>query len=216
MRVSSKGYRDGDPIAADSQRASQEVVMKTSMNIAAALAAAIVCGSSPVLAATHSDYTKSYPLQTLKTFEFKQQHRISRDPLANNELWANDVREAVRNDLAGHGIEQATNGKPDFYVAFYVGLQDRYDVNYVPYGLPVFHRGFRTGWWGWPRGYDVWAVPYTQSTVIVDIIDAHTNQLVWRGYDTDTLNAKNPDKTLSKAVDNVLSRFYHDARKANA
>jgi len=77
----------------------------------------------------------------------------------------------------------------------------------------VFHRGFRTGWWGWPRGYDVWAVPYTESTVIVDMIDAHTNQLVWRGYDNDTLNTKNPDKTLSKAVDNVLARFYHDVRK---
>ena len=116
--------------------------------------------------------------------------------------------------IAPHGIVEATNGNPDFYVAFYVGLDDRYDLNHVGYGLPVFHRGFRTGWWGWPRGYDVWAVPYTESTVIVDVIDAHTNQLVWRGYDTDTLNTKNPDKTLTKAVDNVLSRFYHDAKDA--
>ena len=108
---------------------------------------------------------------------------------------------------------EATNGSPDFYVAFYVGLKDRSDINEVGYGLPVFHRGFRTGWWGWPRGYDVWAVPYTESTVIVDVIDAHTNQLVWRGYDSDTLNTKNPPKTLSKAVDNVLARFYRDARK---
>jgi hypothetical protein len=187
--------------------------MKTSMTIAAsALALGILAGSSSALAATHSDFTKSYPLQTLKTFAFKQQHRISRDPLANNEIWANDVREAIRSDLRTHGMIEATNANPDFYVAFYVGLQDRYDLNYMGYGLPVFHRGFRTGWWGWPRGYDVWAVPYTESTMIVDVIDAHTNQLVWRGYDTDTLNTKNADKTLTKAVDKVLARFYHDAR----
>ena len=59
----------------------------------------------------------------------------------------------------------------------------------------------------------MWAVPYTESTVIVDVIDARTNQLVWRGYDTNTLNIGEPEKTLTKAVDSVLSRFYHDARK---
>jgi hypothetical protein len=36
--------------------------------------------------AAHSDYTKSFPLQALKTFEFKDQRRISRDPLANNDI----------------------------------------------------------------------------------------------------------------------------------
>jgi hypothetical protein len=181
---------------------------------ASALALAVLAVSSSALAATHSDFTKSYPLQTLKSFQFKPQHRISRDPLADNEIWANDVRQAIRSDLANHGIVEATNANPDFYVAFYVGLKDGYDVNYLGYGLPVFHRGFRSGWWGWPRGYDAWSVPFTESTVIVDVIDAHTNQLVWRGYDTDTLNTKDPDKTLTKAVDHVLSRFYHDSKEA--
>jgi hypothetical protein len=181
-----------------------------------AVALAVLAGSGSALAATHSDYSKSYQLQSLKTFEFKQQHRISRDPLADNEIWANDVREALRNDLSSHGLTEVRNGDPDFYVAFYVGLKDRYDIDSVGYGLPVFHRGFRGEWWGWPRGYNVWAVPYTESTLIVDVIDAHTNQLVWRGYDSDTLNMGNPDKTLTKAVDKVLSLFYHDAKEGHA
>jgi hypothetical protein len=181
-----------------------------------AVALALLAGSGSALAETHSDYTKSYQLQSLKTFAFKQQHRFSRDPLANNDIWANDVREALRNDLSTHGLTEATNGNPDFYVAFYVGLQDRYDIDSVGYGLPFAGRGFRGAWWGWPRGYDVWAVPYKESTVIVDVIDAHTNQLVWRGYDSDTLNMGNPDKTLTKAVDKVMSRFYHDAKETHA
>ena len=173
---------------------------------------AILVSGAPAFAAAHSDYTKSFPLQTLKTFQFKDQRRISRDPLADNAIWAADVRDAIRRDLTAHGIVEATSAPPDFYVAFYVGLKDRYDMRYMDYGMPVFHRGFRTGWWGWPRGYNVWSVPYTESTVIVDVIDAHTNQLVWRGHDIDTLNTGNPGKTLDKAVDNVLARFYHDAR----
>ena len=180
------------------------------------LALAMMAGSSPAFASAHSDFTKSFPLQTLKTFEFKYQHRISRDPLANNDIWATDIRDAISTDLKAHGLTEAQNGRPDFYVAYYVGLKERYDISGVGYGLPVFHRGLRRGWWGWPDGYDVWAVPYTESTLIVDVVDAHTNQLVWRGYDTDTLNMDKPDKALTKAVDDVLSRFYHDAKETRA
>ena len=180
-----------------------------------AVGLALLVGSGSALASAHSDYTKSFPLQTLKTFEFKDQRRISRDPLANNAIWANDVKDAIRSDLSEARHGRGTSGAPDFYVAFYVGLRDRYDMKYVDYGMPVFHRGFRRAWWGWPRGYDAWAVPYTQSTVIVDVIDARTNQLVWRGHDIDTLNTDHPDKTLSKAVDNVMARFYHDARTSS-
>ena len=177
--------------------------------ITALLLAAVVAGAVPAFAQTHSDFSNTFGKQGMKTFAFENQRRISRDPLANNGIWANDVRDAVRRDLTNHGYVEATNGRADFRVAFYVGLKDRYDVNTIGYGMP----GFRRGFFGWPRGYDVWAVPYTESTVIVDIIDAHTNQLVWRGYDTGTLNTGNPAKTLDSAVDHVMSRLSHDVAK---
>jgi len=179
--------------------------------VALALGMALILGSSPVCASTHSDFSKSFPLQSLKTFEFKDQHRISRDPLANNEIWAGDVRDAIRKDLSEHGYAEATNQQPNFYVAYYVGLRDRYDVGTMGYGLPVIHR---RGWWGWAGAYDVWSVPYTESTLIVDVIDAKTNQLVWRGYDTDTLNTGKPEKTLDSAVDHIVSRLNHDSKRS--
>jgi hypothetical protein len=184
-------------------------IMKTA---ALVLGATLIAGASSASAATHSDFTRSFPLQTLKTFEFKDQRRISHDPLANNEIWANDVRDAIRKDLTDHGFAEATNDRPDFSVAYYVGLKDRYDISSIGYGLPLFHRRFG-GWWGWPRGDDVWSVPYTESTLIVDVIDAKTNQLVWRGYDTDTLNHGKPEKTLDKAVDHVVSRLSRDMKE---
>lgn len=178
------------------------------------LGLALVAAAGSAAAATHSDFSRTFPLDALKTFEFKPQRRISRDPLANNSLWAEDVRAAIRGNLEERGLRESLDGRPDFYVAFYVGLKERYDVNAVDYGMPLFGRGRRGGWRGWPGGYDVWSVPYTESTLILDVIDAHTNQLVWRGYDTGTLDAGHPDRTLARAVDNVLSRFRHDRQKA--
>lgn len=69
-------------------------------------------------------------------------------------------------------------------------------------------RRLRGAWaWGWPNGVDVGSVPYTDSTLIVDIIDGKTKQLIWRGYDTNTIDMENPDKRLDKAVDSLVTRF---------
>lgn len=177
------------------------------------LAGAVLTAVSPAFAGSHSDFTKSFPLQTLQTFQFKDQDRISRDPLANNSIWAANIKDEIRSNLISHGLAEASHGQPaDFYVTYYIGLKERDNINAAPYGLSVIH-GYRGGWLGGPRAYAVWTVPYTESTLMVDVIDAHSNQLVWRGYDSDTLNADKPDKTLDKAVDNVMSRFFHDVKE---
>jgi len=54
---------------------------------------------------------------------------------------------------------------------------------------------------------DVWNIPYTKSTLVLDIIDAETNQLVWRGYDTETINFNKSEKTIRKSVENLVERF---------
>jgi hypothetical protein len=171
--------------------------------------AALTLAAASAHADTNSYFAKQYSFKTLKTWDFKQQRRISRDPIANNPIWADDIRNNFAGELQKRGFERMTTGKPDFYVAFYVGLKERYDVRYMDYGFPGF-RGRRFGGWGWPRDIDVWRVPYTDSTLIVDIIDARTNQLVWRGYDTNTIDMKNPDKRLDKAAESLIKKFVKD------
>jgi hypothetical protein len=175
------------------------------------LALAVLAGSGSAFAATHSDFTKRFPLQALKTFQFKEQGRISRDPLINAS-WSNNLQTAIRGDLSAHGRTEAVGGAPDFYVAYSVGLKHRWyeDWDSVSYGLPIFEPDIRNSWLDWRSGYDAWAVPYTESTVTIDIIDARTNQLVWRGDASETLNPRKPEKTLSSAVHHVLAKFYRD------
>lgn len=76
-------------------------------------------------------------------------------------------------------------------------------------GMMVPHRR----WWGWPGVYDVSSARYTESTLIIEVIDAKTNQLVWRGYDSVALHSGNPEPTLDSAVDHIVSRLAHDTRK---
>ena len=56
----------------------------------------------------------------------------------------------------------------------------------------------------------MWRIPYKESTLVVDVIDPHTNQLVWRGYDTETIDFDKSEKTIHKSVENLAKRFKHD------
>lgn len=180
--------------------------------IISAIALTGALSATGAFAETHSDFNKAYDLAALNTFDFKPQMRISRDPLANNAIWGDEIRQAIAANLMSHGLTEHRGDNPDFLVAFYVGLSERYDVRYLGYGVPLYGRGFRS-WWGWPSGYDAWAMPYTESTLIVDIIDARTNQLVWRGYNQDDINLGKAEKDFTRAVDAVLKRFYADMKK---
>jgi Domain of unknown function (DUF4136) len=171
------------------------------------LVASVALGSAAAYAETNSYTAKGYNFGALKTFDFKAQRRISRDPIANNKIWGDQIREEITNQLRARGFERKA-GSPDFYVAYYVGLKQKYDYSYMDYGFPGFWgpRRFRHAW-GWGGGVDVWSIPYTDSTLVVDIIDARTNDLVWRGYDTNTIDMKKPDKRLDKAVDSLVKKF---------
>ena len=169
-------------------------------------------------AETNSYFDKGYEFTTLKTWDFKTQRRISSDPVANNQLWGNQIRSELTKDLQTNGFERASNGqRADFLVAFYVGLKQKYDVQLMDYGYPGFGGPRRFRWaWGWPNDIDVWKIPYTDSTLIVDIIDGQTNQLIWRGYDTNTIDMKKPDKRLDKAVDSLVKRFLKDRNEGKS
>lgn len=172
--------------------------------------AALMLAATSAQAETNSYFAKQYSFNKTKTWDFKQQRRISQDPIANNPIWADEIRNDVTEDLQKRGFEHTTTGRPDFYVAFYVGLKEKYDLTYMDYGFPGFYGRRWRGGWGWPRNIDVWRLPYTDSTLIVDVIDARTNQLVWRGYDTNTIDMKSPDKRLDKAAESLVKKFVKD------
>jgi len=58
-----------------------------------------------------------------------------------------------------------------------------------------------------------WTVPYTESTLILDVIDSRTNHLVWRGYDIRTIDFEKSEKTIHKSVQNLTQRFRHDVNR---
>ena len=180
--------------------------MKTMMKALIAVVA-LTTSAITVRAETKADYDKEYDFSKLKTFDFKRQAQTTAtDTYGPNDLWNRRVRDELTAGLTARGFQQAPTGHPDFLVAYSIGAKQQADIRYVGYGFPSWGR-HRWSWGGWGPSFDVWKIPYTESTLVVDIIDAHTNMLVWRGYDTDQIDISNAEKTIGKAVDTLVKQF---------
>jgi hypothetical protein len=177
-----------------------------------------------------SDYEKTFDFTQLRTFTFKTDRSAS-DPLSTNTLEAGRIQNALTAQLEANGFTQAT-GSPDFIVAFYSRTKQKSQVQSTGGFGPGFGPGFgRFGYgrgfgWGygipgagrWRYGYgpDIFTTNYTQGCVMADIIDARTNDLVWRGRVTDTVNGiGQSEKQSDQAAKDLVSQFLKDAKKVD-
>ncbi len=113
---------------------------------------------------------------------------------AANPFAEDRIHAAVEQQLAAKGFTKSDT--PDVMVATLVATEDRQEL--VANG---FGGGFLFG------GYATASVrTYVQGTLVVDLYDAHTKQLVWRGTGTDTMSSKSEKNT--KKVDKALAKMF--------
>lgn len=159
-----------------------------------------------------TDYDKHVNFAQYHTFAFQRGRIVSRlgVPDTNNTLVDGRIRDAVVNQLSAKGLQLNTQS-PDLVATYVAGARNKQEIENLgptPYDSPYFGGpfGFRhEGFWG--PGYDQFYVNnYTQGTLILDLIDPHTRQLVWRAYVTQSIDQ--PDaKTINNAVAAALKQF---------
>src|SRR5258706_10427991 len=191
-----------------------------SFRVTVTVALLLVAVTAALGMSVKSDYDKSFDFGQLHTFAFKTD-RASNDPLTTNTLEAGRIQNALAAQLEANGFSQAS-GSPDFIVAFYSRTKQKTQVQSSGFGPGFgFGRGFGWGYgipgrgrWRWGYGPDIWTTNYTQGCVMADIIDARTNDLVWRGRVTDTVNGiGQSEKQSEQAAKDLVKQFLKDAKK---
>src|SRR5262245_13939054 len=141
-----------------------------------------------------TDYDHSVNFENYRTFAWKN-YRMPANGIVNNSIVESRIQSAVDEQLSKKGLRKVDRN-PDVYVVAHVGAKNMADVEYVPAG----------GWrhWRW-MGPDVFVNRYVEGTTIIDIVDAKTNELVWRAIATDTgsnvLDVQSEKKIDKMAVD---------------
>jgi hypothetical protein len=122
-----------------------------------------------------------------------------------NSLWDARIKSAVDAQLAAKGWTQVDSGGDVAIVAIKTTQTQR--------TLQTFYDGMGGGW-RW-RGFGgmgqstTTEQDYKEGTLVIDLYDAKTKQLIWRGSAEDTLSdkaAKN-EKNLDKGVAKMFKKF---------
>jgi hypothetical protein len=125
------------------------------------------------------------------------------DPMLVNSITYQAIRDAIRQELEGRGYRYAP-GMADLDVAYYATAAPRVDVRTFDYGYT---------WRGFPRTQTE-VVTYEEGTVIIDVIDPATHQLMWRGQGRAPVST-NPDEytnQIRKAVHEIIEKFPQASR----
>jgi len=112
---------------------------------------------------------------------------------APNPLVEQRIHAMVNAELAWRGLTESNT--PDLYVATHA---------VTPQHPQLIVNGF-----GWDPGAAASVETYAMGTLVVDLYDAHTRQMVWRGVATDSVSDK-PEKNtqrINKALQKMFAKY---------
>jgi hypothetical protein len=153
-----------------------------------------------------TDYDRSTNFAQYKTYSWE--HVKTKDALDVDR-----IKSAVNAALAAKGWTQVNSGGDVSIMAMEI-TQNQQTLN-------TFYDGFGGGW-GFRRfgggGFGEATTTtdtYKVGTVVVDLFDTKTKQLIWRGSSSDTLsnNSEKNIKNLDKGVDKMFKQFPPGASK---
>lgn len=167
------------------------------MSSARVLCVAAALAVGPVVAwaqTVHTDYSPSVDFSSFKTYYWAKT-----DPMPGNDITSQRIMEAVDRGMARRGWTKAPQGQADLAVVANVSTQQQQT-------LDTFYSGFG-GWrWGGWGPAETTVRTYLEGTLVVDLFDAMTKKLVWRGIATDTVS-DNPRKN-AEHIDEAVEKMF--------
>ena len=175
--------------------------MKTMALAGATLALAGAAGAQDVT----TDFDKAANFAGIKTFSLKI------GTAWGNPIGEKRVTDEITQGLTEKGWTLAEEGKADSQVVLHGATQTKHSLNTFYSGMGGYgYRGF--GGMGTATTTDS---EYLVGTLVVDIFDAKSKALLWRGTAQDELSDK-PDKNvkkLAKASDKLFKDFPPGSKK---
>jgi hypothetical protein len=206
-RPNPRARRLKEYVANISVRSQKDFIMTTNFLRNLVLTAALGgFAASPALASTTHDYNHNVNFRSYHTFSFMKMH--SDDPFVEQRLEAELTR-----DLTKAGYQRVASGG-DLQITAFEGEHDQKQYSTFYDGLGEGGWGWG-GWGGWGGGWGGDGIRQTQvqevpvGTLLVDMYDTHTHQLVWRGRASNTLsnNAEKNTHKFDNDIDHMLNGF---------
>ena len=176
--------------------------MNVQHKIFASVGIVLLAATAALAQQVKTDYDRSASFSEYKTYSWEKVQ--TQDP-----LMVDRIKEAVNASLTAKGWTPVESGGSVAIVAIEMTKNQQ--------TLNTFYDGFGRGWrWGGGFGNATTTVDnYKVGTLVVDLFDANTKKLIWRGSSSDTLSDKSDKniKALDKGVQKMFDHFPPDAKK---
>ncbi|MET3046540.1 DUF4136 domain-containing protein [Flavobacterium covae] len=147
----------------------------------------------------NTDYDKRAHFDQYKTFAYL---KSGIDKAEISDLDKKRILYALNETLISKGFTKSENA--DILISFFTKEKERIDY-YNNWG---WNMGWNNPWWGAGINYSM-PITSIEETLIIDIIDAKTQELIWQGkgsgYLTDDVNKK--DARIKEFVSKILEKY---------
>jgi hypothetical protein len=162
-----------------------------------------------------TDIDRDVNFNSYRKYAWKEPDVQVVNPIYESDLITKKIKNVVEDEFVKKGIV-LVNNKPDFFVTYNIRKEKKQQTmnNYSGMGFyPFWGLG-----WGWRMPYMMgypyyggmmpYTREYTQGTLILDVVDAKSNKLVWRGSVSGNVdNVKNLQKQIEKGVRAILKKY---------
>jgi hypothetical protein len=156
------------------------------------------------------DYDKSTDFSRLNSFAWKSDtQEKTGDIRVDNPLLDSRIREAVEQALVGSGFRQASEGTPDFYIDYKLSIRSRVGSDGVntSVGFGVGSGSRSSGSFGGigissGGGVQEW----DEGTLVIDITDKETQDLLWRGTATRRVARHATPEETTESVNEMVAK----------
>lgn len=158
-----------------------------------------------------TDYDKTVDFSQFKSYNVKvptipQSGAVDPEKISKRNIQA--IVDNITKQMDGKGYTKSAN--PDLWITFYIKIDHKQELrstNYGYYGGSPYYYG---PYYGYNMGFtDVHTVEYTEGTLIIDMIDSKSNNLIWQGVGKKTINENKIDHSegIRKTVGEIFYRY---------
>jgi hypothetical protein len=171
---------------------------------AAAAALILLLPALALAQKTSFDYDKTADFTTMKSYTLKDGTKVG-DPFVDDRITA-----AIEAELKAKGLTR-NDATPDVVVVYHITFDKQKDITAYSTGAMYGPYPYRWGG-GWGGGTtNVRVNEILVGTLIIDVADAHKEQVVFRGMGVKEVDvqakAEKRDKNVATAVKKVLKGF---------
>ena len=154
------------------------------------------------------DMDKSVDFSQFKTFEFLGWQDDTGNLL--NDMDKKRLQTSFTSEFDARKLER-TDGEADMAISIYVVVSQEKSVTaYTNFHTNTGYRYRRS--WGWSSGYATTSYSekdYLEGTIVVDVFDGESKELIWQGVVSGTIKAKpeKREKSIPKVVAKLMKKF---------